>query len=68
MLLETIIGIATVYGLYFYIQGCQELTIEVRRSWPPQDIEDYNLAKEQERTFGLIILCLVMTYFMFIVI
>jgi hypothetical protein len=66
MIFEIIIGIITVYGLYFYIQGCQELSADVRKNWPPQDIEDYTLEKNQQRYFGQIILCLVGIYFMFV--
>jgi hypothetical protein len=68
MVFDIIIGIVTIYGLYFYIQGCQELTPEVRKSWPPQDIEQFTEEKNQQRYFGQIILCLVGIYFMFILI
>ena len=68
MVFEIIIGIITVYGLYFYIQGCQELSADVRKNWAPQDIEDYTLEKNQQRYFGQIILCLVGIYFMFVLI
>lgn len=68
MVLEIIIGIVTVYGLYFYINGCQELPADVRKSLPPQDIEDYTQERNQQRYFGQIILCLVGIYFMFILI
>ena len=66
MIFEIIIGIITVYGLYFYIHGCQELSADVRKNWPPQDIEDYTLEKNQQRYVGQIILCLVGIYFMFV--
>ena len=68
MILEIIIAIMTVYGLYFYVQGCQELSLEVRKSLPPQDIEDFNEEKNQQRYIGQIILCLVAMYFMFMII
>jgi len=51
-----------IYGLYFYIQGCEELTIEVRKNWPPQDIEQFNQEKDQQRYFGQIILMIVAMY------
>ena len=68
MILEIIIAIMAVYGLLYYIQGCQELTPEVRRSWPPQDIEDFTEEKNQQRYIGQIILCLVGIYLMFVLI
>jgi len=51
-----------VYGLYFYIQGCQEMTKEVRQSWAPQDIETWQAERDQERYFGQIILMFVAMY------
>lgn len=68
MILEIIIGIATVYGFYFYIQGKQTLPPEVRKTLPPQDIEDYTIEKNQQKYFGQIILMLVAIYFMFVLI
>jgi len=68
MVFEIIISIITVYGLYFYIHGCQELSAEVRKSWPPQDIEEFTEEKNQQRYIGQIILCLVGIYFMFVLI
>lgn len=68
MILEIIIGIMAVYGLWYYIQGCEELTPEIRKSWAPQDIEDFTEEKNQQRYFGQIILCLVGIYLMFVLI
>lgn len=68
MIFEIIVGIALVYGLYFYFHGRQELSNEVRKNWPPQDIEQYHLERNQEKYFGQIILCIVTTYFMIILI
>lgn len=68
MILEIIIGLVTVYGLYFYIQGKQEIPPEVRKTLPPQDIEDFFTEKNQQRYVGQIILCLVTMYFMFVLI
>lgn len=68
MILEIIVGFVAIYGLWFYIQGCQELTPEVRKSWPPQNIEDFTEEKNQQRYIGQIILCLVGIYFMFVLI
>lgn len=68
MILYILIGIATIYGLYFVINGSQEMTKEVRQSWAPQDIETWQEERNQERYFGQIILCLVGIYFMFVLI
>lgn len=68
MIFEIIIGIALVYGLYFYFHGCRNLPDDVRKNWPPQDIEMYTQERNQEKYFGQIILCIVTTYFMIILI
>ena len=68
MILETVIGIAIIYGLYYYLQGIQELPIEVKKNWPPQDIETWTEEKNQQRYFGQIILLIVAIYLMFVII
>ena len=68
MIFEIIIGIALVYGLYFYLHGKKTLPDDVRKNWPPQDIEMYIQERNQEKYFGQIILCIVTTYFMIILI
>jgi len=68
MILYVIVGIATIYGLYFLINGSQTMAKEVRQSWAPQDIEMWQAERDQERYIGQIILCLVSIYFMFVLI
>jgi len=68
MILEIFVGICTVYGVWFYVLGKQEIPYEVRKTLPPQDIEDFTEEKNQQRYIGQIILCLVTLYFMFVLI
>lgn len=68
MFLNTIFIIMAIYGLWFFIQGCQDLPADVRKNWAPQEIEDYTIQKDQERYFGQIILCIVSMYLMFLII
>lgn len=68
MIFEIVLTIIFIYGLYFYIHGCQDLPLDVRKNWPPQDIEDFMEEKNQQRYYGQIILCLVGIYFMFVLI
>lgn len=68
MILYIIIGIITIYGLYFVINGSQEMTKEVRQSWAPQDIEMWQAERNQEKYIGQILLCVVGIYFMFVLI
>ena len=62
MFLHTIFTIMAIYGLYFYLCGIQELPADVRKSLPPQDIEDYTQERNQQRYFGQIILMIVAMY------
>lgn len=64
MFLHTLFGIMAIYGLYFYICGIQELPPDIRKSLPPQDIEDFTEEKNQQRYFGQIILMIVAMYIM----
>ena len=41
MIIDIMIGLLAVYGVYFYLQGKQQIAPEVRKTLPPQDIEDY---------------------------
>jgi hypothetical protein len=68
MIFEIILGIVLIYGLYFYFHGKKTLPDDVRKNWPPQDIEDYQLERNQEKYFGQIILCIVTIYFMVILV
>jgi len=68
MILYIIIGIITIYGLYFVINGSQEMTKEVRQSWAPQDIETWQAERNQEKYIGQILLCVVGIYLMFVLI
>lgn len=68
MLLNTFAVIMAVYGLWFYIQGCQDLSPDIRKSWAPQDIEDFMVERDQERYFGQIILMLVAMYLIILII
>lgn len=68
MIFEIILGILLIYGLYFYFHGKKTLPDDVRKNWPPQDIEDYQLERNQEKYFGQIILCIVTIYFMVILV
>ena len=65
MILYVIVGIATIYGLYFLINGSQTMAKEVRQSWAPQDIEMWQAERDQERYIGQIILVLVAICCMF---
>jgi len=68
MILYIIVGIITIYGLYFLINGSQEMTKEVRQSWAPQDIELWQAERNQERYVGQILLWGCGIYFMFLII
>ena len=68
MIFYVIIGIITIYGLYFVINGSQEMSKEVRQSWAPQDIEMWQAERNQEKYIGQILLCVVGIYFMFVLI
>ena len=68
MLFNTFVIIMAVYGLYFYIHGCQDLPMDVRKNWSPQEIEDYTVEKDQERYFGQIILMLVSMYLIILIV
>ncbi len=63
-----IIATLTLYGLYFLINGSQEMTKEVRQSWPPQDIEIWQEERNQEKYIGQIILVGMAGYLMFVLI
>lgn len=68
MIIDIMIGLLAVYGVYFYLQGKQQIAPEVRKTLPPQDIEDYTQEKNQQKYIGQIILCLVAIYMMFILV
>lgn len=63
-----IISTLTLYGLYFLINGSQEMTKEVRQNWAPQDIEMWQEERNQEKYIGQIILVSMALYFMFVLI
>jgi len=68
MVFEIIIAIMSVYGLYFYIDGCKELSQDAKKNLSPKHIEYFTQERNQHRYFGQIILCIVGIYFMFILI
>lgn len=68
MIFNIILGLITIYGLYFYIQGKQEMSKEVRQTWNPQDIDDWQTERDHQKYIGQVILCSVAIYFMFVLI
>lgn len=67
-MLDFIVLIVTVYGLMFYYTGTRELSMDVKKSLPPQDIEAYTEESNTQRYVGQIILCLASMYWMFSVV
>ena len=63
-----IIATAIWYGLYFLINGSQEMSNEVRQSWAPQDIETWQEERNKEKYIGQIILVAMAIYLMFVLI
>ena len=65
MILEIIVGFVAIYGLWFYIQGKQTIEPEVRKTLPPQDIEDFNEEKAFQKHIGQLILLIVSFYLIY---
>jgi len=63
-----IIATLTLYGLYFLINGSQEMSKEVRQNWAPQDIEMWQEERNKEKYIGQIILVAMAMYLMFVLI
>jgi len=63
-----IIATAIWYGLYFLINGGQEMSNEVRQNWAPQDIEMWQEERNKEKYIGQIILVAMAMYLMFVLI
>lgn len=51
-LIYTLYAVITVYGILLWISGSQQLSADVKRGLPPQDVEWWELELRSRRLWG----------------